>query len=119
MKDLEHQEQKALIKWARFQQAPVCWLYAIANGGHRKKGVAGRMKAEGVLAGVPDLQLPVSRGGFHALYIEMKSPSGRTSPAQRQMIDNLRGQGFMVEIARSWVEGREIIETYMSLDDQR
>lgn len=118
MKDTEHREQAALVKWARLMPPPVRWLFAIPNGGHRTKAVAGRMKAEGVLAGVPDLLLPVSRGGLHALYIEMKSPTGRISPAQKEMIANLRSEGYAVEVARSWVEGKEIIERYMRLDEQ-
>ena len=113
MNDLEHREQAALITWARLQSDPVCWLFAIPNGGARSKRTAGRMKAEGVLKGVPDLCLPVSRGGYHALYIEMKSPRGRLTPAQQQMIERLRGGGYAVEIARSWIEATEIINRYM------
>jgi len=113
MKDLEHREQAALIKWARLQQPPVCWIFANLNGGARSKRTAGRLKAEGSLRGVPDLCLPASRGGFHALYIEMKSPTGRLSDDQRRMIDFLHGGGYAVEIARSWIEGKDIIEKYM------
>jgi len=32
-----------------------------------------RFKREGVLAGVSDIFVPVARGEFHGLYIEMKS----------------------------------------------
>ena len=62
----EHQEQAALFRWAWFAQVKhpaLALLYAIPNGGHRHKAVAARMKAEGVKAGVPDLCLPVARGG--------------------------------------------------------
>ena len=114
MRDLEHNEQKALVKWARLMPPPVCWLFAIPNGGGRSKAEAGRMRAEGVLRGVPDLLLPVARGGYHALYIEMKSPTGRLSAPQREMIAILRGQGFAVEVCRSWVEGKDVIERYMA-----
>lgn len=113
MKDIEHNEQAALILWARLQPLPVSWIFAIPNGGARSKRTAGRMKAEGVLAGVPDLCLPVSRRGYHALYIEMKSPKGRLSSVQKAMIKNLRDSGYAVEVARSWVEASQIIERYI------
>jgi len=67
VKDEEHKEQKALFRWAGFraQQKPELeLLYAILNGGHRHKAVGRRLKAEGVKRGVPDICLPVPRGGF-------------------------------------------------------
>ena len=48
----------------------------ICVGGSRKK-------AEGLVAGVSDLILLVSRGGFGALCIELKTPKGRQSAAQK------------------------------------
>ena len=36
-------------------QRALKWIFAVPNGGHRAKSVAGKMKAEGAKAGVPDL----------------------------------------------------------------
>lgn len=44
----EHDEQKALIKWARSKGIEL--LFAIPNGGYRAISVAKRLKAEGVKA---------------------------------------------------------------------
>ena len=66
----EHAEQVALFKWAEFAAArwpELTLMHAIPNGGHRNKITAARLKAEGVRAGVPDICLPVARGGWHGL----------------------------------------------------
>ena len=72
----EHQEQCAVVQWAALQHGrypELALLYAIPNAGAgAQRGQAGKMKAEGVKPGVPDLCLPVRRGKCSGLYIEMK-----------------------------------------------
>ena len=77
----ESVEQQLLFRWARFyvsKYPELALLYHIPNGGSRRKSEAGRFKAEGVKAGVPDLFLPAARENFHGLYIEifLSTPSG-------------------------------------------
>jgi len=75
MNEFEHDEQVTVIEWAdnhTRQFKELAWLFAIPNGGHRSKAQAGKLKAEGVRAGVADLCLPIARRGYNALYIEMK-----------------------------------------------
>ncbi len=56
------------------------WIHAIPNGGSRgdsQKSRAihgGKMKAEGVRKGIPDIFLPWPSGNWHGLYIELKRP---------------------------------------------
>lgn len=64
----EEDEQIALFLWAKMASATMPeldLLYHIPNGGSRGKAEAGRFKASGVKAGVPDIFLPVARGGKH------------------------------------------------------
>lgn len=71
-------------------------LFAIPNAGAgSQRGQAGKMKAEGVRSGVPDLCLPVARHGFNGLYIELKAKGGRLRPEQGGWLDFLGGQGYM------------------------
>ena len=97
----EHQEQVRLMKWvaAVLPMVPkLGLLYAIPNGGARHKAVAGKMRAEGVKKGVPDLHLPVARQGFHSLYIEMKREKGGVlSPEQKEWAAGLKAEGHRVE----------------------
>jgi len=62
-RELERPHQVALIKWVRSVKGayPVLKiLYAVPNGGKRNFRVARKLKAEGVMAGVADLCLPVT-----------------------------------------------------------
>jgi len=52
----------------------------VPNFGSRSPRAAGRMKAEGMRAGAPDLCI-IFGGHFYA--IEMKTPTGRQSDAQK------------------------------------
>lgn len=114
----EHEEQVALFRWAALASGAhpeLRLLYAIPNGGHRHKAVAAKLYAEGVKAGVPDTCLPVARGRFHGLYIEMKRRrAGVLSPAQRQWVADLSAAGYRAECCNGWDEARGVIEDYLA-----
>ena len=73
MKRTEHVEQREFVQWVR-QYTPFL-IYAIPNGGARGRSQGATLKAEGVLAGMPDLHIPELR-----LWIEMKASGGKVSP---------------------------------------
>lgn len=104
MRDIEHQYQVAVIKWVDLQvkvYPDLEWLFAVPNGGHRSKAVAGKLKAEGVRKGVLDLWLPVPKSGFTGLIIEMKTETGAVSTDQKRWINGMRAHGWRVEVCRS------------------
>lgn len=70
--------------------------FHVPNGGARSKAEAGRFKAEGVEAGIPDVCI-LFRGRFYCL--ELKTSRGRLSPAQAAMHDRLRAAGANVAVA--------------------
>jgi hypothetical protein len=118
----EHQEQAALIRWAAMsehQHPELRLLFAIPNGGARSKAAAGKLKAEGVRPGIPDLCLPVPRGGYSALYIELKvpaspgKPKGRETSTQRDMRLALTEAGNHCVVCWGWIEARDAIELYL------
>ena len=112
----ESEEQKALFDW--WQRTPYARhfvMYHIPNGGRRDKITGARLKAEGVVAGVPDVFLASPRQGFHGLYIEMKRQRGGTVQAtQKELITALRQAGYRVEVCKGWWEAREAIENYLT-----
>jgi hypothetical protein len=68
--DREGLEQAALMAELHARMPEVADLiFHVPNGGHRVKAVAAKLKAQGVKAGMPDLVLPMARGGFFGLYI--------------------------------------------------
>ena len=115
---LESEEQQALFAWARLQERTypeLALLVHVPNGGLRNMPEAVRFKAEGVRKGFPDIMLPVARGGFHALAIELKRiRGGRVLPEQREWIDALTGQGWRSVVCRGADEARDEIEAYLA-----
>lgn len=113
----EAQEQMTLFSWAAMQSGKypeLNLLYHVPNGGSRHKAEAGRLRAEGVKAGVPDLCLPVARGQYHGLYIELKRQrGGRISEEQARWIDGLLKQGYAAAICKGWQEAANVITDYL------
>lgn len=89
-------------------------LFAVPNGGDRHKIVAAKMKAEGVKPGVPDYMLPVARGGFNGLAIELKSLTGYASKEQKEWIAALREQGWRAEVCRGGDKAWDVVRDYLS-----
>lgn len=88
----EAQHQTNVIRWSmihRDHYPELALLFHIPNGGSRDPREAAHMKEQGVKPGVPDLCLPVPRGRYHGLYIEMKTPTGRTSKDQEWWLTKL------------------------------
>lgn len=153
----EHGQQRALFAWANVASrygfeaswddrsytvqghaatygtagavAALARLYAIPNGGLRDKATAGKLKAEGVKRGVPDIFLPLIVGTWAGLYVELKrpetkkagtrkaeiiaQPAGATSEAQDDWIGYLRSAGYGVAVAFDWREAAKQIQSYV------
>lgn len=107
------------VRGAEAQWPELRWLFAVPNGGWRAKRTAGQLKAEGVKAGVPDYLLPVGRGGYVGLAIELKTATGRPSPEQRAWLAHLEGQGWQVAVARGWEEAWDVVRDYMALEPRQ
>lgn len=118
----EHVEQVTLMKWAALHERiypELRLLHAVPNGGARHKAVAAAMKAEGVKAGVPDLDLPVARGAYHGLRIELKAKGGRLSVDQAQWIEALSAEGYLARVCTGWEAARDCIITYLETPECR
>lgn len=61
-------------------------MYAIRNEGKRSYGLAVHEKKAGLKKAVPDICLPIPKGQFGALYIEMKSAKGKLSIEQQEYL---------------------------------
>lgn len=97
----EHEEQREFVKWFR-QTWPEVLIHAIPNGGARSKATAGRLKAEGVVAGMPDLFIPA-----WLLWIEMKrTKGGSLSKEQKDCITYLKSEGHYVIVGRGDADAR-------------
>lgn len=111
----EHEEQKALIAWFDMSfPAHKGRLFAVPNGAYKSRSAASHYMREGLRSGVPDLMLPVARGGYHGLFIEMKRQKGGVvSPVQRDWIEYLNAQGYQAVVCRGFDAARKTIEQYL------
>lgn len=119
----ESTEQTLLFQWAEYQSGKypeLSLMYHIPNGGSRNKAEAGRLKAQGVKPGLPDICLPVARGKYHGLYIELKRVTGgRTSKDQREWIKLLLDQGYLAGVCLGWEEAADTLMRYLCRKGER
>ena len=113
----EHAEQAHLVTWWGYEckrlGVPERLLFAIPNGGERHPAVAAKLKAEGVRPGIPDLFLSVGRGGYHGLYVEMKSLTTYPTANQKDAHTLLRRAGYRVEVCQGADAAKQTITAYL------
>lgn len=94
--DFEHEEQVVFMQWCSLQEKKypeLQLMFAIPNGGQRSATTAAKLKKEGVKAGIPDLHLPVAKGTYNSLFIEMKVGKNRPTKHQETMMQLLEDAG--------------------------
>lgn len=106
MKKEESQLQRLCVQWFRLSY-PNALIFAIPNGGSRNIIEAKNLKAEGVLAGVADLQVIDKNKTF---FIEMKTKKGRQQPTQKDFEDKVKSFGFGYFVCRSFDEFQNIVK---------
>jgi len=114
----EAQHQINIIRWSEIVRdvyPDLKLLYHIPNGGGRDAIEGKHLREQGVKPGVPDLCLPVPRGQYDALYIELKTEKGKASPEQEWWIRELTSQGNYAEVCHGWRSAIRVIEWYMKL----
>jgi hypothetical protein len=116
---LEEDEQITLMAWCDRHERlypELALLYHVPNSGKRHVNYAAKMKRLGLKSGVPDLCLPVQRGGYPGLYVELKRRrSGNVSASQAAWHARLRAEGYRVEVALGWEQARDALLAYLNL----
>ena len=116
----EHDLQASIIAecdWRANQDPRWSRIFAVPNGGKRNKATAGKLKAEGVRPGVPDLLLLYPSRGYHGLALELKIGMNKLSEAQRDWQLWLREHNYCVETIRDYAQDAiNLIEWYLSGD---
>lgn len=119
----ESGHQRALFCWAALnvgKYPELRWLHHIPNGGSRGDSAEARairgnaMKAEGVKTGVSDICLPVKRGQYSGLYIEMKKPGEKAKKEQLEFGEFVKSQGFGFCVCDHWEKARDILIEFLN-----
>lgn len=113
----ESAEQTALFRWAAYSQGAhpeLMLMHAIPNGGSRDPREAHNLKLQGVKPGVPDICLPVPRGPYHGLYIELKrQKGGRLSEEQKAWLNRLNRVGYRAVVCNGFEAAKDEILDYL------
>ena len=110
----EAEEQAALFEWAAYKKE-LQYMFAIPNGGSRNKIEAVNLKRQGVKNGVSDVFLPLSKGEYHGLFIEMKVGRNKPSEEQKEFLEYVNSGGYYGTVCYGFEEAREIILWYLDL----
>lgn len=114
---MSHEESKiqiSCVTWFRLQYPKLkLLLFAVPNGGARRRAEAQIMKAEGTTAGVSDLLLLFPAKHYHGLCIEMKTEKGRQSDSQKIWQQSAEFAGYKYIICRSFEDFREQVSAYL------
>lgn len=105
----EHDEQAAFFEWFRLAYPHVI-AFAIPNGGHRHITVGKKLKAEGVLPGVPDIMIADGKPGC---FIEMKVKPNKVSDKQAEMLKILKKSGYYTAVCYGWEDAKRAAEFYL------
>ena len=87
--------------------------FAVPNGVRTGIRQAAKLKAEGLRAGVLDICIDVATGGFFGMRLELKTPSGTVSQAQKARIKRLAERGYYAVVARSLEQAQELTLNYL------
>lgn len=91
-------------------------VYAIPNGGSRDAREAARLTAQGVTAGVGDINVDVPSGAYHGLRIELKriGEIKRLTTLQAKHIELRRRMGYHAVCCEGFEEARRVTIEYLS-----
>ena len=108
-------EDRLQIAVARFLDVSLpegaVW-FAVPNGGSRNPIEAAKLKRMGTRPGIPDICI-IWRG--RSIFIELKTPKGRTSPAQEAVMSALTMAGAVVNVCRSLEDVQGFLATIIPL----
>lgn len=119
----ESEEQRAFFRMlsVELQRYPELTMsFHVPNEGKRQGRQGGRMKAEGLVRGVPDIFIDVPCGGFHGCRIELKRRKGfKISSEQKEWIHKLNNKGYAAAFCFGWEDAWTFVEAYLNSENEK
>jgi hypothetical protein len=116
----EHSEQVAVVAYLQMSYPDVLF-WATPNGAMMGGGRAGAirmnaLKAEGLLPGVSDLIIFEPRGGYAAMFLEMKRADGGSGASDNQLwfIRQVEQRGAFGIVCNGYDETQPVIDDYLA-----
>ncbi len=119
--ETEDEAQAAVFQWAEYAIAAypcLKLLHHIPNEGKRSASYGARLKRLGMKRGVSDICLPVARGGYHGLYIELKVAGGKPTSEQKDFLRSVNIEGFLGVLCYGSREAITLIERYVKGEER-
>lgn len=116
MKDIATEKKEAvkLVQWARLNYQIKKLLFKINNEGSKNSLDGYQNQLEGVLKGVSDYFLPLPKGKYHGLWVELKrTKGGKVSPEQLEWIGLMRENGYAAGVCYGADHAIKVIERYL------
>jgi hypothetical protein len=117
-KQSEYEHQVQVFEWAEMmsvQRPELKLLNASLNGVRLTIGQAMKAKRAGMRAGYPDIFLPIRRGIYSGLFIELKKTGGKKpGPEQEKWLEALSEQGFDTYCCKGSMAAISTIESYLN-----
>jgi len=114
----EHEEQKAVYQFCMAMATiypALGMIYTIPNGFAGQHSARRYQLAEGMRPGFPDLGLPVSRGGYHGLFIELKRAKGQAPrPNQVAWLTALGDEGYLAVCCKGRAAAQDVLIKYIT-----
>jgi hypothetical protein len=102
--------QRAVFEHLAYRKQPGWHFWATPNAARRSPRTGAELKRQGMTAGVGDIS-GVSPAGLYC-ELELKTATGRLSPAQRKRQDELRETGVVVVTCYGLDEALAILERW-------
>ena len=113
----EYQEQVAVFKWAaahEYRWPCLALLFGSLMGTKLPPKYLNKAIKAGMKKGKPDINLPVTMGGYCGLWIELKRiDGGKPSKDQEKTLKMLAGAGNAVYVCRGSAAAIRVIEDYL------
>lgn len=93
------------------------FIFAIPNGGHRTARAASLMMYEGQKGGTPDIFIPIPRGSYHGMFLEVKTDKGNASAKQKVKLALYERMGYYTVVAKGFDACVGHLERYFFLPD--
>jgi hypothetical protein len=69
--------------------------------------------------GWPDVFIANARGGYHGLFIELKSKSGKLRENQIIVLKELHDEGYKIAVINDYNEGCKLIDCYFKMTNMK
>ena len=116
LKQTEDDAQETIFAWARLNRRrypELLTMYHPANEGKRSKAAGASLQRKGMLSGVSDICLPVSRSGYGCLYIELKVGNNKPTPEQEAFVTAVNQYGGKALIVYEADNAIQVIQSYL------